>query len=701
MKHFLLGGIILLIAATACRFTGPDELPPSTPLPQSTPTEQASQAINSETVCRQLRPNDTNSAITEWNEPHIVCAPAEANQHKKLFVFLPGTGATPDYYTYLMKAAAESGLHAIALRYPNDRSVNLQICPRDFDNDCHEKNRHETLTGIDTSKHVTVDEDNSITGRLLSALTSLAVDMPEEGWDQYLENEAVRWESIVVAGHSQGGGHAVYLAYHHHVERVISFAWVDVRKGDLADWLTEKVSQTPPDAYYLFWHEDDDLIAKFQPALMEALGIDGFGAPAVVDENSAPYQGSHALIATYPAPPEQLAHNTHVADMALVFDENGTPIYQPVWQYLLTLDNQMATTTVLLPTVQNLNAVKIGNSPLGYYDPEFYSDLNLITYADANMDAWLGSLDPQTGGFVSLSGRDLLIDEDLTPLRISFNAPEFGVDSEGWALYYTKEVNGVSQVFRATVNGTMVVTEALTDDSFTRLSTLATKNPQLESTRLLYAHGGFSSDEGHVAWLDEDNPQYSETLVDTIDRGARWIDGTASFTYIRDGQAVIHDTETNTTHPVTDTTGEKTYAYGWLAPETGDLIVLTIVDDSRIEVYADNDTAAWNLTAVLEIPAASDYSIIGSPEPFTAGGKSYISLVVKADKGYAPAEVWIWSIDEADPFLQCNDGQGSVIRTDPETYIGSQEVFVFYNLIHPDTNPQIFELYRCDTGLMP
>lgn len=700
MKRFLMGWIIILLTTAACRFTGGElqEIPAATP--ETLPTATVTAESNSEAFCRELLPGDTNDAITEWNEPHIICTPAEANQQETLFVFLPGTGATPDYYTYLMQAAGESGLHAIALRYPNDRSVNLQICPWDFDNDCHEKTRQETLTGQDTSNNVTVNVDNSIEGRLLSALTTLAADAPQEGWDQYLENGVVRWESIVVAGHSQGGGHAVYLAYHHHVERAIAFAWADVRRGELAGWLTEEVSQTPPDSYYLFWHEGDEQVAKFQPALMEALGIDVFGAPVVVDVTPAPYDGSHSLIATYPAPPDQLDHNTHVADMALVFDESGTPIYQPVWQFLLTLDPAAAQSAVAPSTI---NATKMGTSPLGYYDPEFYADLNLITYADANMDAWLGWLDPKTGDFVNTDGRDLLIDENLTPLRISFNAPEFGIDREGWALFYTKDVEGVSQVFRATVDGDKVTTEALTDGGTIRLSTLATKNPQLDSTRLMVAYGGFSPLEGQIAWLDESDPQGSEVLVDTIDRGTRWIDGTASFTYIRDGQAVIHDTETNTTRTVTDTAGEKSFAYGWLAPETSGLMVLTIVDDNRIEVYADNGTTAWEQTAVLEIPAASAYSIIGSPEPFTAGGKSYISLVVKAGNEYAPAEVWVWGIEEGDErfTMQCEDGQGSVIRSDPETYTGTEQVFVYYNLIRPDSNPHIFELYRCETGLTP
>jgi hypothetical protein len=260
-------------------------------------------------------------------------------------------------------------------------------------------------------------------------------------------------------------------------------------------------------------------------------------------------------------------------------------------------------------------------------------------------------------------------------------------------------MNGVPQVFRATLSGESVTTENLTNDDITRLSVNATRNPLLESTRLLYAHGGFSPDEGSIGWLDESAPQTSETIAAKIDRGARWIDGTTFFAFVRDGQAAVYDTETKTAQTVTATAGEKTYAFGWLAPETNGMMLLTIVDDSRLEIYADNGSATWDIISTLTIPAESAYGVIGSPEAFTAGGKSYITLVVKENTNYAPAEVWVWGIESgAERFaLHCDDGQGDVIRTDPETYIGANEVFVYYNLIRA----QAFEMYRCDTGLNP
>lgn len=701
--------IVLLLASMACRLEG--TLPsPNVQSDSATQTLQPTVSISDGTdaqepisLCREVLPNETNPAISQWNEAHIVCTPPEANARGELFVFLPGTGATPDYYTYLMQAAAEAGLHAIGLRYPNDRSANIQICPRDSDPDCHEKLREEITQGHDVSKNVSVDEINSIEGRLLSALTYLESQSPEAGWAQFLDDGAIQWDAIVIAGHSQGGGHAVYLAYEHRVQHAIAFAWVDVRKGELAPWLVNNPSQTPPEDYYLFWHEKDEVVAKYQAVLKTALGIDPFGATAVVDGATPPYGGSHALMATYPAPQGERAHNTHVADMALVFAENGEPIYKATWQYLLTLDAQaIINTTLPEQVVTSGNSVRMGDTHHSYIDPEFYTAGNLVTFADEQRNAWLSALDPQTGDFSSPTGRDIFIDDQLTPLVVSFNAPEFGFDQDGWALYYTKDSGGVPQIWRAEVDGSEVITEVLTHDQTTRLSVLASKDPALETTRLLYAYGGFSPDEGKVAWLDESDPQSSETIVGPIDRGARWVDGTAFFVYVESGQVVLQDTQTGTVKTVAGSEGVKSYAYGWIAPETGELMILTLVDDSRIEVYSLED-GETSLYSSLGIPEASDYRIIGSPETFTAGGKSYITLVVKESKNYARAEVWVWGIEE-DPkrfILRCEDGRGEVIRTDPEAYAGEDEVFVYYNLVAGSLSEGQFELYRCSTGLKP
>jgi hypothetical protein len=87
------------------------------------------------------------------------------------------------------------------------------------------------------------------------------------------------------------------------------------------------------------------------------------------------------------------------------------------------------------------------------------------------------------------------------------------------------------------------------------------------------------------------------------------------------------------------------YAYGWIAPEYNEVLVMVVVNNQRIDIYRDTGKEDWTRISTLVVPSTSRYSIIGSPEPFTAGGKSYISLVVKGQDVYAPAEAWVLGID--------------------------------------------------------
>jgi hypothetical protein len=342
-----------------------------------------------------------------------------------------------------------------------------------------------------------------------------------------------------------------------------------------------------------------------------------------------------------------------------------------------------------------------------YVDVEFYSEANLATFVDEQRQAWLASLDPLTGDFVSADGRETLIDQGLTPLMISFNGPEFGVDAHGWSLYYTKDVSGVPQVWEAGLTPAGVERAPVTSDKISRLSVLASKDASANGKRLLYSSGGATLADGKLTWREADNRGAPETIVDDTDVGARWIDGTRSFTYVRKtspglGQVIIYNTETATETTVTATSGNAGYTYGWIAPEYCETLVLAVVNKTSIEIYRDTGGPGWQLISTLNVPAGSLYNIIGSPEPFVAGGKSYISLVTRRSDGYSPAEVWVWGIEEGNGrlVLRCDDGQGDVIRSDPETYVGQNEVFVFYNLVRKGASgQQVFELYRWNTGV--
>ena len=64
-----------------------------------------------------------------------------------------------------------------------------------------------------------------------------------------------------------------------------------------------------------------------------------------------------------------------------------------------------------------------------------------------------------TGLFKSGHGRDILIDTGHTDLQFTHNGSEWALDRNGWSVVYTKEVDGVRQMWRGYLEGKKVVAE--------------------------------------------------------------------------------------------------------------------------------------------------------------------------------------------------------------------------------------------------
>lgn len=357
-------------------------------------------------------------------------------------------------------------------------------------------------------------------------------------------------------------------------------------------------------------------------------------------------------------------------------------------------------------TVFAQNAQKISPNGVSWIDPEILNSHNKMAFQVGGSGIiWLGDINPLTGLFVN-SGTDLFIDNGATPLTTSKNGPEFGISANGWSVFYTKANAGTPQPWRAVVSGTTVTNAPLTSGTVPRLSTLATKDTNANSIKLLYGKGT-TLNNSEIAWIDENNPSV-EVVVDSVDEGVRWIDETHSFVYTKQtgvnaGQLAIYNTNTSTETIITNDTDNKTYSYGWFAPEYNELLVLCIVNDSTLGIYKNNGNTYWDRIATLEAPtAAYPFRFFGSPEPFVANGKTYVSFVLKTvatTSSYVDAEVWVMDFDPNINnrfMLRCDDGLPNTKRTDPESYIGTNEVFIYYNQINSNNE---FEIWRYATGI--
>ncbi|MCI0749568.1 MAG: hypothetical protein L0Y32_03335 [Nevskiales bacterium] len=286
---------------------------------------------------RYVDPLVTGPGITAVPGPgdhrHLVYAPVTP-QTGKLFVHLPGTHSIPDLFNDLLDTAADIGYHGVGLMYPNDESINEAICATDNGvpaselNACKEDVRVEIITGEDVTPYVDVDRANSIENRLIKLLEYLHQQYPSEGWDTYLTSltgGAPKWDRIVVAGNSQGGGHAAMLGKLYRVARVNIFSSLEP-----ATWTTE-VLVTPASDYFGFVHTEDPRYGAFVNS-WDNLQIPG--PLTSIDGLLPPYGGSHQLESSVPVTGN--GHSATASDGATPLDGNGDPLYRDVWAYMMT-----------------------------------------------------------------------------------------------------------------------------------------------------------------------------------------------------------------------------------------------------------------------------------------------------------------------------------------------------------------------------
>ena len=288
-----------------------------------------------------ILPSATDAAITTFTDPgsgqyHISAVNQGVTARNLLFVFLPGTNGAPIGYKRIDSLAADMGYHVIGLMYPNSPSVG-SLCDYNSDSTCFDNVRREIVDGIDRSPLVTVDTTNCIEHRLRKLIQYLQLHYPAQNWGQYLDNtNHIKWDKIVISGHSQGGGHAGIIAKYYQVNRVVFFA----SPKDYSKYYNRQAAWykgshlTPATVYYGFSHIEDSTGSTFaeQFECYQLLGMANFGATVNADTTTSPYYYTHMLTSSLPT---SNAHGCVVVDGSDSLDINGIPIYKSVWTYML------------------------------------------------------------------------------------------------------------------------------------------------------------------------------------------------------------------------------------------------------------------------------------------------------------------------------------------------------------------------------
>lgn len=220
------------------------------------------------TFHRSVPVADTNSQIVQMRGPHEVYW-SDLKSKETLLIALGGTNSLPTDMKAFDETAASLGMDVITVDY--DNSVISTTCKDSKDDACFDHFRDEIATGNDVSNLVKVDKINSLESRIFHLLKFLAKSEPAR-WAPYISGKDIRWNKVILAGHSQGSGHAAYLAKIHPAKGVVMLAGPQDRFADgrTVGWLARK-SETSPTKYFSLLHEKDFFGSPYQVAAMKIL----------------------------------------------------------------------------------------------------------------------------------------------------------------------------------------------------------------------------------------------------------------------------------------------------------------------------------------------------------------------------------------------------------------------------------------------
>lgn len=257
-----------------------------------------------------VAPRLTDERLSEADPPHLVLYDPD-KAAAPLVVWLPGTGGAPATGPrHFFDTVSRQGYRLVALSYINTPAVS-QVCmgatlralPA-----CAGQVRQQRVWGEPQTRLIADRREDAIVPRLTRLLQHLARSDAAGHWAQYLDGEEPRWALITLAGQSQGGGMAAYLAQTRQVAGVVMFSggW-DFRSGsDIADWYS-RPSVTPPQRWHGTFHADEPQAAAIARTY-QRLGL--------------PSEQIHALA-------EPVAgRNAHTEGV-------NNPAYRPLWEAML------------------------------------------------------------------------------------------------------------------------------------------------------------------------------------------------------------------------------------------------------------------------------------------------------------------------------------------------------------------------------
>jgi len=272
-------------------------------------------------------PHETDPNIQRFLAVNIAMFRRDVKRDAPLLVWFSGTGGTPAGGWLFLRAAADAGYRVIGLTYDNGVS-DPQTCGPKPDPACSDHFRQKRIFGDNVTNDIDDLPAESVVNRLTKVLQYLDAHHRGEGWSRYLKHGGPDWQRIAVAGHSQGGGVAAYIAKKERVYRVINLsgAWDRTDQGSkqFAPWITAP-SATPMDRWYCAYHAKETNAAPMKAA---------YAAMNVPPDHIRVLTLEPVRQPNTPANVD-VYHGSMIAERSTPRDANGAPAYAADWAFML------------------------------------------------------------------------------------------------------------------------------------------------------------------------------------------------------------------------------------------------------------------------------------------------------------------------------------------------------------------------------
>ncbi len=406
------------------------------------------------------------------------------------------------------------------------------------------------------------------------------------------------------------------------------------------------------------------------------------------------------------------AHPEKMQELIPLYESWEATLPRPRWDFN---DPDYVTPTFVLEDVRT------GPVAASVIAPEFLGDQ--VAWQDESGNLWRSALDLSSG---FPAGAPIEVTTGLAAPSLQNEGVQWGVSSAGASLFYTKP-GGTPPRLQLWRDATQLTTHLTLDNIGPRVS----QNAALPAVGIIFSR----IIEG-ASWVMTTSDAAPASAVSLPSQGGvphngRWIPGTAELVYVRSGfpvQLARFNPATGGDAILTDDGGSKTDAFAFFAPEFGgELCYACVVDRTGIAIYRDlhRDGGLFDRVATLTIPASESARFIFDMKPVAGlrgfNGVSWFSCVACQNSdtaGPGTCHVWLLGLGTAPAYrhpmpqpatgrndlctewkpyaLKVSDPLAGGIAREPETVIGTDELFCFYSR---QNGAGPVQLRRARTGL--